>query len=112
MFLAATGIPKRSGCHAVSGTRFDTLLPNFTTICRRQNRPLYADVPSCRHHEFRNVHYVPVEQRLFQAVRIEFITFEGLHVPFDGCGTPTNLVLYCRKNYQCDLTPLLLRNIA
>ena len=44
---------------------------------------------SFRHHEFRNVHYVPVEQRKFQSIRVEFLTLEGLHVPFKDSMTPT-----------------------
>ena len=55
---------------------------------------------SFRHHEFRNVHYVPVEQRKFQSIRVEFLTLEGLHVPFKDSMTPTKLVLHFRKNYQ------------
>jgi len=55
---------------------------------------------SCRHYEFRNVQYVPVEQRQFQSIRIEFLTLEGLHVPFEDSVTPTKVVLHFRKNYQ------------
>jgi hypothetical protein len=55
---------------------------------------------SCRHYEFRNVQYVPVEQRQFQSIRIEFLTLEGLHVPFEDSVTPTKEVLHFRKNYQ------------
>jgi hypothetical protein len=44
-------------------------------------------------HEFRNVHYVPVEQRKFQSIRVEFLTLEGLHVPFEDSMMPTKVVL-------------------
>jgi len=54
---------------------------------------------SCQH-EFRNVYYVPVEQRRFQDIRIEFLTTEGLHTPFEDSTTPTKLVLHFRKNYK------------
>jgi hypothetical protein len=54
---------------------------------------------SYRHHEFRNVQYVPVEQRQFQSIRVEFLTLEGLHVPFEDSTTPTRVVLYFR-NYH------------
>jgi hypothetical protein len=50
--------------------------------------------------EFRNVLYVPVEQRQFQSIRIDFLTLEGLHVPFEDSVTPTKVVLHFRKNYQ------------
>jgi hypothetical protein len=55
---------------------------------------------SCRNYEFRNVQYVPVEQRQFQSIRIEFLTLEGLHVPFEDSVTPTKVVFHFRKNYQ------------
>jgi len=38
---------------------------------------------SCQH-EFLNVRYVPVEQRKFQGIRIEFLTIEGLHIPVEN----------------------------
>ena len=56
---------------------------------------------SCRHYEFRNVQYLPVEQRQIQSNRIEFLTLEGLHVPFENSMTHTKVVLHYRKNYQC-----------
>jgi len=55
---------------------------------------------SSRLHEFRNVHYVPVENRPFQSIRVEFLTLEGLHVPFEDSMTPTKMVLHFQKNYQ------------
>ena len=64
---------------------------------------------SCRHHEFRNVHYGLLEQRQFQSIRVEFLTLEGLHVPFDDNTTTPNVVLYFNKNY---LEYFLLENIA
>ena len=54
----------------------------------------------CRHREFRKVHYVPVDQRLFQAVRIEFLTVVCLHVPYEDIATPIKVVLHFRNNYQ------------
>jgi len=44
-------------------------------------------------HEFRNVQYVPVEERRFKEIRIDFLTTEGLHT------MPTKVVLHFRKNY-------------
>ena len=55
---------------------------------------------SCQNYEFRNVQYVPVEQRQFQSIGIEFLTLLGLQVPFEYSITPTNVVLYFLKNYQ------------
>jgi len=51
-------------------------------------------------HEFRNVQYVPVEQRRSQDIRIEFLTPEGLHIPFADSTMPNKVVLHFRKNYQ------------
>jgi len=51
-------------------------------------------------HEFRKVYYVPVEQRKFQDVRIEFLSSEGLHIHFEDSTTPTKGVLYFGKNYK------------
>jgi len=51
-------------------------------------------------HEFRNVQYVPLEQRRFQDIRIKFLTTEGLHIPFEDSTKPTKVVLHFRKNYQ------------
>jgi len=50
--------------------------------------------------EFQNVQYVPVENRRFQEIRIEFLKIEGLHIPFDDSTMPTKVVLHFRKNYQ------------
>jgi hypothetical protein len=54
---------------------------------------------SC-HREIQNVHSVPVEQRRFQDIHIEFLTSDGLHIPLDDSITPTKVVLRFRKNYQ------------
>jgi len=51
-------------------------------------------------HEFQNVQYEPVEQRVFQDYRMEFLTTEGLHIPFEDSTMPTKVVLHFRKNYQ------------
>jgi len=52
------------------------------------------------HYEFQNVQYVPVEQRRFQDIRIDFLTTYGLYIPFQDRTTPTNVVLQIRKNYR------------
>ena len=51
-------------------------------------------------HEFRKVYYVPVDQRKLQDIRIEFLTTEGLHIPFEDSTTPTKVVLHFRKIYK------------
>jgi len=51
-------------------------------------------------HEFQNVQYVPLEQRRFKDIRMEFLTTEGLHIPFEDSTMPTKVVLHFRKNYQ------------
>ena len=51
-------------------------------------------------HGFRNVQFVPVEQHRFQDIRIEFLTTEGMHIPFADSTIPTKVVLHFRKNYQ------------
>ena len=61
---------------------------------------------SCRHNGFRNVHYLPVQQRLFHSIRIEFFTFEGLHVRFVDSTTPTN-VMFNFKSITSGNLPLL-----
>jgi hypothetical protein len=45
------------------------------------------------------VQYEPVEQQQLQTIHIEFLTLEGLHVPFEDTVTPTKVVLHFRKNY-------------
>jgi len=49
---------------------------------------------SCQLYEFRNVQYLTVKQQQFQSTRIEFLTLEGLHVPFEDSVTSTNVVLH------------------
>jgi len=51
---------------------------------------------SCQQ-EFRKVYYVPVEQRRFQDIRIEFLTTEGLYIPFEDSTTHTKVVLQYGK---------------
>jgi len=51
-------------------------------------------------HKFQNVQYVPVEQSRFQDIRMEFLTTEGLIIPFEVSTMPTKVVLHFRKNYQ------------
>jgi len=48
-------------------------------------------------HEFGNVYYLPVEKRKFQDIRIEFLTTEGLHIPFEDSTTPKKVVLHFRN---------------
>jgi len=50
--------------------------------------------------EFRKVQNVPVDQRKFQDIRIEFLTTEGLHIPFADSTMPTRVVVHFRKNYN------------
>jgi len=68
-----------------------------TTV--RSNRTFVFPSSSCRY-EFQNVYYVPLKQRKFQAIRIEFLTTEVLHIPFEDSTTPTKLVLHFQKNYK------------
>ena len=48
--------------------------------------------------EFQNVYYVLVEKRIFQDIRIDLLTTEGLHAPFEDSTTPTKVVIHFRKN--------------
>jgi len=73
-------------------------LGDSTVRCVRTFR-LYPNA-MCQH-EFWNVRYVPVEQRRFQDIRIDFLTTEGLYIPYADSTIPTKLVLHFRKNYQC-----------
>ena len=43
---------------------------------------------------------MPVDQSRLQDIRIEFLTNEGLQIPFADSTIPTKLVLHFRKNYQ------------
>jgi len=73
------------------------LLGGSTVRCIRTIR-LYPNA-MCQY-EFQNVQFVPVEQRRFQYIRIEFLTTEGLHVPFEDSTMPTKVVLHFCKNFQ------------
>ena len=48
----------------------------------------------------RYVQYVPVEQRKFQNIRIEFLTTDVLHIPTADTSIATKEVLHFSKNYQ------------
>jgi len=48
---------------------------------------------------FKEVFYVPIEQRRFQDIRIEFLTLQGKRVPFKNSENPTKMILHFRKNY-------------
>ena len=77
---------------------FNLISPQFvggSTFCCLLTFP----TSSCRYYEFRNVQYVQVEQRRFQSIRVEFLTLEGPHVPFEDSTTPTKPVFYFRKYY-------------
>jgi len=80
---------------------FNLISPQFlgdsTVRCIRKFR-LYPNA-MCQH-EFRNVQYVPVEQRRFQDIRIEFLTTEGLYITFADSTMPTRVVIHFRKNYD------------
>ena len=80
-------------CNLIS-TQF---LGDSTVRCLRTFR-LYPNA-MCQQ-EFRNVQYVPVELCRFQDIRIEYLTAEGLHIPFVDSIMPTRVVLHFRKNYQ------------
>jgi len=53
-----------------------------------------------RQHAFKNVYYVLVQQRRFQYIRIEFLTTEVLHIPFEDSTTPTNVGLHFSEKLQ------------
>ena len=61
-------------------------------------------------HEFQNLHYVPVEERRFHDVRIEFLTSDGLHIPFEDSTKPSKFVLHFRKNTSGNLYNTRLRH--
>jgi len=50
--------------------------------------------PTCQYHS-RNMYYV---QQIFQDIRIEFMTTEGLHIPVEDRKTPTKVVLNFPKS--------------
>ena len=47
---------------------------------------------------FLKIYYVPVEQRNFQEIRIDFLKTNGKRVPFKDCKIPTKVVLHFLKN--------------
>jgi len=49
---------------------------------------------------FDKIYYVPVEQRKFYEIRIEFLLTNGKRVPFKDSNVPTKVVLHFRKNYH------------
>jgi len=51
-------------------------------------------------HVFKEVFYIPVEQRRFQDIRIEFLTLQGKRVSFKDSKNPTKVILHFRKNSQ------------
>jgi len=63
-------------------------------------RTFHIDPNAMCQDEFQNVQYVAVERRIFQDIRIEFLTLEGLHIPLEDSMMPTNVVFHFRKNYQ------------
>ena len=48
---------------------------------------------------FDKIYYVPVEQRKFQEIRVEFLKTSGKRVPFKDSKVPTKVVLHFRKDY-------------
>jgi len=63
-------------------------------------RTFHLYISATRQHEFRNIKYVPEEQRGFQDIRIELLTTGCLHISFEDSTIPTEVVLDFRKNYQ------------
>ena len=47
---------------------------------------------------FDKIYYVPVEQRKFQEIRIQFLLTNRNRVPFKDSKVPTKVVLHFRKN--------------
>ena len=72
-------------------------LGDSTVHCIRTFR-LYLNA-MCQN-ELQNVQYEPVEQCIFQDIGMEFLTNEGLHIPFEDSTMPTKVVHHFRKNYQ------------
>ena len=102
MFLTATGIPKHTRRHALRESLYGVLLSYITSFVGDSSFRCLRTFPtaSCRHHVFRNVQYVAVKQRLFQSIRVVFLTLEGLQVPFEYSTKYTKVVLHFRKNYH------------
>jgi len=78
------------------------MLPQFVgdSTVRSMRTLVFPSLSSTCQHEFRNVQYVPVEQRRFQDIRIKLLTTEWLHIPSEDSTKPTNVVLHSRKNYK------------
>ena len=55
---------------------------------------------SIRHHEYRNVHYVPGGAAAISGHKERVPTLEGLHVPLEDSETLTKVVLHFPKHYQ------------
>jgi len=49
---------------------------------------------------FDKIYYVPVEQRKFHEIRIEYLLTNGNRVSFKDSKVPTKVVLHFRKNYH------------
>jgi len=49
---------------------------------------------------FKEVFYIPVEQRRFQDIWIAFLTLQGKRVYFKGSKNPTKVILHFRKSSQ------------
>ena len=75
--------------------------PQFVgdSTIRSMRKYVFPSSSLCQH-EFQTVYYVLVEQRRFQDIRIEFLTTEGLHIPFEDSTTPTTDVLHFRKYFM------------
>jgi hypothetical protein len=50
---------------------------------------------------FDKIYYVPVEERKFHEIRIQFLLTNGKRVPFKDSKVLTNVVRHFRKNYHC-----------
>ena len=77
----------------------------------RSMRILFFASSTKSQHENRKVHYVPVEQRGFQEMRIEFPTTEVLHIPLEDSTKP-KVVLLFSKNLKCGRKKLYIKNEA
>jgi hypothetical protein len=78
---------------------YNLIAPQFvgdSTI--RYMRTFIIDPPDKPFHlEFHDAHYVPVEQRIFQDIRIELLTSDGPHIPLEHNITPKRVVLHFPK---------------
>ena len=50
---------------------------------------------------FTNIHYVPVEKRIFQDIRIEILNTQGGRIAFKDNKTPIQIVLHFRRVTKC-----------